>query len=137
MSILLVCSGWYFIGEKFRSSEPDAADAQLEGGWQAFTPDRLAAELEQGHNVFVDFTAAWCITCKFNEASVLETAAVREAFQQRGRQIEGRLDQRRSGHHKIIATIWPSGCPTLRALPWQGRRPVCVSGVADEEYHPR
>ena len=30
--------------------------------------------------MFVDFTAAWCITCKFNEASVLETAAVRDAF---------------------------------------------------------
>jgi thiol:disulfide interchange protein DsbD len=31
--------------------------------------------------VFVDFTAAWCLTCKFNEASVLESADVRDAFQ--------------------------------------------------------
>jgi thiol:disulfide interchange protein DsbD len=51
------------------------------GDWQPFTPERLQAELDQGHNVFVDFTAAWCITCKFNEATVLESQAVRETFQ--------------------------------------------------------
>jgi len=49
-----------------------------------FAPDRLQAELEQGHTVFVDFTAAWCLTCKFNEANVLESQDVREAFQRRG-----------------------------------------------------
>ena len=42
------------------------------------------AELTKGHAVFIDFTAAWCITCKFNESTVLETASVREAFERRG-----------------------------------------------------
>jgi thiol:disulfide interchange protein DsbD len=84
MSIVLVVSAWYFIGQQFRSSKLEAAGATMEGGWQAFTPEKLEAELEQGHNVFLDFTAAWCITCKFNEASVLENAAVRDAFEQRG-----------------------------------------------------
>src|SRR5438445_9243825 len=83
MSILLVLSGIYFIGDKFRSSRL-ATSSQLAGGWQAFTPERLQTELAEGHSVFVDFTAAWCLTCKFNEASVLESAAVREAFQRRG-----------------------------------------------------
>jgi len=32
----------------------------------------------------MDFTAAWCLTCKFNEASVLESAEVRQAFQRHG-----------------------------------------------------
>jgi thiol:disulfide interchange protein DsbD len=84
MSILLVWSTWYFIGEKFRSSNVEMTGACLAGGWEAFTPERLQVELEQGHNVFLDFTAAWCITCKFNEASVLEDASVRNAFEQRG-----------------------------------------------------
>ena len=83
MSILLVLSGIYFIGDKFRSSRL-ATSSQLTGGWQAFTPERLQEELTEGHAVFVDFTAAWCLTCKFNEVSVLESAAVREAFQRRG-----------------------------------------------------
>src|SRR4029077_875245 len=74
----------YFIGDKFRAARMDAAAAQLSGDWQAFTPDRLQNEIQQGHSVFVDFTAAWCLTCKFNEKTVLEAASVRDAFQRRG-----------------------------------------------------
>ena len=44
----------------------------------------MQTELAQGRSVFVDFTAAWCITCKFNEASVLESAAVKSAFERYG-----------------------------------------------------
>ena len=83
MLVLVIGSGIYFIGDKFRSSRL-VTGSQLAGGWQAFTPERLQQELAEGRSVFVDFTAAWCLTCKFNEASVLESTAVREAFQRRG-----------------------------------------------------
>lgn len=84
MLVLVLGSGIYFIGDKFESSKVAAGNLDLPGGWQPFTPERLQAELEQGHTVFVDFTAAWCLTCKFNEASVLESHDVRDAFQRRG-----------------------------------------------------
>ena len=79
--LLVLGSGVYFIGDKFQSAKIASADSQIEGDWQPFTPERLQTELEQGRTVFVDFTAAWCLTCKFNEASVLEAQDVREAFQ--------------------------------------------------------
>jgi thiol:disulfide interchange protein/DsbC/DsbD-like thiol-disulfide interchange protein len=82
--VLVLASGVYFIGDKFQSTKVSSGDLQLRGDWQAFTPERLQAELEQGRTVFVDFTAAWCLTCKFNEASVLEAQDVREAFQRHG-----------------------------------------------------
>jgi thiol:disulfide interchange protein DsbD len=84
MLMLVLMSGIYFIGDKFHSANIASADSRLRGDWQAFTPERLQAELEQGHPVFVDFTAAWCLTCKFNEANVLESHEVRDAFQRRG-----------------------------------------------------
>jgi thiol:disulfide interchange protein DsbD len=84
MLVLVLGSGIYFIGGKFRSTNLASTDSRLRGDWQAFTPERLQGELEQGRFVFVDFTAAWCLTCKFNEASVLESAEVREAFQRHG-----------------------------------------------------
>jgi thiol:disulfide interchange protein DsbD len=84
MLVLVFASGTYFIGNKFYSANMASADSRLRGDWQAFTPERLQAELEQGHTVFVDFTAAWCLTCKFNEANVLESAEVQQAFQRRG-----------------------------------------------------
>jgi thiol:disulfide interchange protein len=82
--LLVFASGVYFIGNKFHSANISSADSRLRGDWQAFTPERLQGELEQGRFVFVDFTAAWCLTCKFNEASVLESADVRDAFQRHG-----------------------------------------------------
>jgi thiol:disulfide interchange protein DsbD len=84
MLVLVLGSGIYFIGGKFRSTNLASTDSRLRGDWQAFTPERLQGELEQGRFVFVDFTAAWCLTCKFNEASVLESAEVRQAFQRHG-----------------------------------------------------
>ena len=109
MSILVVVGGFYFIGEKFHASKIAATDSQLHGDWQAFTPERLRTELEQGHSVFVDFTAAWCLTCKFNEASVLESAAVQDAFQ-------------RHGIVKLRAD-WTNGDPAITKLLKQFGRP--------------
>jgi len=84
-AVVLVFGGaWYFIGEKFRGTQPVSAEKQTAGDWQPFTPQRLQSEIDQGRAVFVDFTAAWCLTCKFNEATVLESAAVRDAFQRHG-----------------------------------------------------
>ena len=34
----------------------------------------------EGRGVFVNFTAAWCVTCKVNEAAALTTPAVAQAF---------------------------------------------------------
>jgi thiol:disulfide interchange protein len=109
MAVLLAASGVYFIGEKFAFAKVSNAGSQLSGDWQAFTPERLQTELTQGHTVFVDFTAAWCLTCKFNEASVLESAAVREAFQ-------------RHGIIKLKAD-WTNGDPVITKLLQQFGRP--------------
>src|SRR6516164_2636545 len=63
MLVIVVASGIYFIGDKFHSTNLASADSRLRGDWQVFAPDRLQAELQQGNTVFVDFTAAWCLTC--------------------------------------------------------------------------
>jgi thiol:disulfide interchange protein DsbD len=83
MLVLLIASGVYFIGNKFQSAKIDIAQGQ-QGDWQRFTPERLQSERDQGHAVFVDFTAAWCLTCKFNEKAVLENSDVRAAFERHG-----------------------------------------------------
>jgi thiol:disulfide interchange protein len=109
MLALVLASGVYFIGGKFRSTILASVRPQSQGDWQAFTPERLQAELEQGHSVFVDFFAAWCLTCKFNEANVLESAAVREAFQR----------------HAIVKlkADWTNGDPVITKLLQQFGRP--------------
>jgi thiol:disulfide interchange protein DsbD len=59
------------------------ASASLSEGWQPYSEEALEAGLAQGRPVFVDFTADWCLTCKFNERTVLAAPAVREAFAKR------------------------------------------------------
>jgi thiol:disulfide interchange protein DsbD len=54
------------------------------GGWQAWTRMAQEAQLARGKPVFVDFTAAWCVTCQANKRLVLTNESVRAAFVRRG-----------------------------------------------------
>ena len=53
-------------------------------GWTPFSRARLDEAVAARQPVFVDFTAAWCITCLVNERVALETAETRHAFEQTG-----------------------------------------------------
>jgi thiol:disulfide interchange protein len=54
---------------------------------EAWAPERVASELRSGRAVFVDFTADWCLTCKFNERTVLSRPAVQRALSATGTQF--------------------------------------------------
>ena len=54
--------------------------AGTDGSTEAYTPARLAALREAGKPVFVNMTAAWCVTCLVNERVAIGTDAVRQAF---------------------------------------------------------
>jgi len=53
-------------------------------GWERFSRERMNQAVAEGKPVFVDFTAAWCITCLVNEKVALDTPASRKAFEQAG-----------------------------------------------------
>jgi thiol:disulfide interchange protein/DsbC/DsbD-like thiol-disulfide interchange protein len=50
---------------------------------ERFSPERVAALRASGRPVFVNLTAAWCITCKVNERVALSSEAFRNALQER------------------------------------------------------
>ncbi len=58
--------------------------AALAAREEAWSPEKVQALLAQGRPVFVDFTAAWCVTCQVNKRVALHDAAVMKAFAARG-----------------------------------------------------
>jgi len=77
---------------KIEDGSATAASARSSGrpaavsfeGWERFSRARLAEAVSAKKPVFVDFTAAWCITCLVNERVALETTATRQAFARTG-----------------------------------------------------
>ncbi len=56
---------------------PAAMERAVPGGrWQAFDEARIGMLVSEGRMVFVDVTADWCITCRFNKAAVLDRGPV-------------------------------------------------------------
>jgi thiol:disulfide interchange protein DsbD len=55
-----------------------ARDGEL--AWQPWSPEKVAELTAAGRPVFVDFTAAWCVTCQVNKRLALHNAKVIAAF---------------------------------------------------------
>jgi thiol:disulfide interchange protein len=64
--------------------KPVTSVAIAEDGVATYSPEKLAALRAAGTPVFVDMTADWCVTCKANEHTVLDTQAFRDLLQRTG-----------------------------------------------------
>jgi thiol:disulfide interchange protein DsbD len=81
--------------------------------WQAWTPEKVNAELAANRPVFVDFTAAWCITCQYNKKTTLANAEV--------------LADMKAKNITLFRADWTHRDPTItRALEQLGRNGVPV-----------
>ncbi len=76
VAVLVACgAGWFVV----QSAVPEVAQARA-GDTQAWSPERVVALQAEGRPVFVNFTAAWCITCLANERVALSRQEVKDAF---------------------------------------------------------
>jgi thiol:disulfide interchange protein DsbD len=57
-----------------------STDTQTSNLWQNWSATAVQAALDQGHPVFVDFTAAWCVTCQINKQTTLNQPDVLADF---------------------------------------------------------
>ncbi|HEY4357784.1 MAG TPA: thioredoxin family protein [Acidobacteriaceae bacterium] len=81
--------------------------------WQPFTSASLQAAQSQGKPVFVDFTAAWCLSCQVNEKVVLQDKSVEDELI-RQRYVLLRADWTRYDPEitEALGKVGRSGVPT-------------------------
>lgn len=71
----LLVGGWAWATPIWREAGA-AAPAAAQTRWQPWSAQRVAELQAQGRAVFVDFTAAWCVTCQFNKRGTLADAGL-------------------------------------------------------------
>jgi thiol:disulfide interchange protein DsbD len=70
----------------YQGVAPRMPGATAESGieWRKFSPEAVEQARQSGKPVFVDFTAAWCISCQVNERLVFSSADVQKRFKELG-----------------------------------------------------
>ncbi|WP_159915010.1 protein-disulfide reductase DsbD [Pantoea sp. 18069] len=66
------------------ATAPGSASMASADGWQPWSAERVSSLTAAGTPVFVDFTAAWCVTCQVNKHTTLNRDEVRADFAARG-----------------------------------------------------
>ena len=127
-SIALGAFGVWAIGPniiKPVSSPALAASAR----WQDWQPGRVEQLAAQGQSVFVDFTAAWCVTCQYNKKATLANAAVLADMDAKNvALLRADWTRRDPAITAALAQLGRSGVPVY-VIYKPGRAPVVLSEI--------
>jgi DsbC/DsbD-like thiol-disulfide interchange protein/cytochrome c biogenesis protein CcdA len=92
---------------------------------QPFSEDRLATLRAEGGPVFVFFTADWCVTCKVNEAAVLERTETAKLFADKGVTVlRGDFTRRDPAIARFLVSHGHAGVPLYLFYPKGGNAKV-------------
>jgi thiol:disulfide interchange protein DsbD len=82
--VLLILGVGLGIGGARSTAGPGGPAANTASGWEPYSAARVEALRAEGKPVFIDFTAAWCLTCQVNERVALANAEVVKRFREEG-----------------------------------------------------
>jgi len=98
-------------------------------GWQTWQSGKTEQWLLQGKPVFVDFTAAWCITCQYNKKTALANESVLSAFAAKNVQLlRADWTRRDPDITQALAQLGRNGVPVY-VIYKPGSAPVILSEI--------
>ncbi|MDR1969144.1 MAG: thioredoxin family protein [Burkholderiaceae bacterium] len=108
---------------------PPVATAADGARWQPWSAERMQAALAAGQPVFVDFTAAWCVTCQYNKKTTFADAEVLAALDAaRVRTFRADWTRRDPAITAQLQQLHRSGVPVY-LLQAPGKPPVLLSEI--------
>ena len=97
--------------------------------WQPWAPGRVEQTLATGVPVFVDFTAAWCVTCQYNKKTTLVNADVLADFDAKNvTLLRADWTRRDPAITAALQQLGRNGVP-VHVLYKTGRSPVVLSEI--------
>ena len=123
----LLWMGSTWLPQTLREGPAEPMTSANAATWQPWTEAALQAQLAAGRPVFVDFTAAWCVTCQYNKKTTLADARVLADFSAK-QVVLMRADwtRRDPAITQALTALGRSGVPVY-ALYAPGRAPVLLS----------
>jgi thiol:disulfide interchange protein len=107
-----------------------AATASATENATAYSAGRLAALRAEGRPVFLNMTAAWCVTCLVNERVALSSEAVRQAFAKRNvAYLKGDWTRADPGISQFLREHGRDGVPLYVLYPPNGEAPVILPQI--------
>ena len=128
----LALLAWY-AGPSITMAQPETPLAANAEGWQAWEPGRVDQLLASGQPVFVDFTAAWCVTCQYNKKTTLSNRDVlADLANKKVALLRADWTRRDPAITAALGQLGRSGVPVY-VMYQQGRAPVVLSEVLGVE----
>lgn len=80
LSLFMPFQGGFALKQTGLDAVPTSALPEAGKAWMPWSPEAVEQALQTDAIVFIDFTAAWCVSCQVNKQLVLSSEAVNELF---------------------------------------------------------
>lgn len=118
LALMTALIGGYLGIETTAAGTVKNSETTVEKNYEPYSAERLHDLRTEGKPVFVNFTAAWCISCLVNEKVALSQSSVKDEFKKRGiTYLKGDWTNRNAEITKILSEFGRSGVPLYLYYP--------------------